>query len=156
MPWKRNKSALAHEYPSLEFLPSGRTSWDCTLACLAYGIGLALPGRKPDLSLWATAHGLPASGAHTDAGEHAMVLWHGTSHFPRDVVNALAALPVARFALGLLRPHGLQQLNSAQAPSLRIADLDHGAGAQIDDFVFDALMVTLFVVVGGILIDRLS
>ena len=40
--------------------------------------------------------------------------------------------------------------------SLRIADRNHGAGARVDEIVVDSLMVALLVVVGGILIDRLS
>ena len=34
MPCKRNKSKPAHNFPDLEFVPHGRSAWDCTLACL--------------------------------------------------------------------------------------------------------------------------
>jgi hypothetical protein len=61
MPWKRNKSDLARDFPDFEFVPRGRSAWDCTLACLAYGMRMNMPGASLDLNAWATRHGVAAS-----------------------------------------------------------------------------------------------
>ena len=79
MPWRKNKSALAHEFPDLAYLPHGRAAWDCTLSCLAYGMRQDITKASVHLNAWATRHGLPASGSYADLGDDALVLWHGTS-----------------------------------------------------------------------------
>ena len=86
MPWKRNKSGLARDYPDLGFLPPGRSAWDCTLACLAYGIRMDMPGAPPDLNAWATRHGIVASESYAELGRSALVLWHGTSRERADSI----------------------------------------------------------------------
>lgn len=79
MTWRRNKGALAHEFRDLEFVPPGRSAWDCTLSCLAYGIRMDISGRPPDLNSWAARHGLAPSKSYAELGDRALVLWHGTS-----------------------------------------------------------------------------
>ncbi len=86
MPWKRNKSRLAHKCPSLEFLPRGRFAWDCTLACLAYGMRMDTPGTPPDLNAWAARHGVAPSRSYEQLGDRAAVLWHGTSRQRADKI----------------------------------------------------------------------
>ncbi len=84
MPWKRNKSGLTRTFRDLEFLPHGRSGWDCTLSCLAYGMRMDMPGASPDLNAWATRHGIPASESYVQLGQSALVLWHGTSRERAD------------------------------------------------------------------------
>ncbi len=60
-------------------MPPGQSAWDCTLACLAYGMRMDIPRALPDLNVWATHHGLPGSKSYERLGESALVLWHGTS-----------------------------------------------------------------------------
>jgi hypothetical protein len=86
MPWKRNRSDIAHTFRDLEFLPRGRSSWDCTLACLAYGMRMDMPGVPPDLNAWATRHGVAASESYAKLGQSALVLWHGTSRERADKI----------------------------------------------------------------------
>ncbi len=86
MPWKRNKSEMAHNYPDLEFVPRGRGDWDCTLACLAYGMRMAVPGANPNLNAWGARHGVPPSKSFETFGDSAMVLWHGTSRARADKI----------------------------------------------------------------------
>ena len=61
MPWRKNKSSLAQEYPDLEYLPQGRSAWDCTLSSLAFGVRMGIPEASADLSAWAARHGVAAS-----------------------------------------------------------------------------------------------
>jgi len=86
MPWKRNKSDLAHTFPDLRFLPHGRSAWDCTLSCLAYGMRMDMPGVPPNLNVWATRHGVAASESYAELGQSALVLWHGTSRERADKI----------------------------------------------------------------------
>ena len=79
---------MAHNFPDLAFVPSGRSAWDCTLAGLAYGMRLDIPGATADLNAWATRHGLPGSRSYELLGDSAVVLWHGTS---RDRADKIAA-----------------------------------------------------------------
>ncbi len=79
MPRKRNKGALAKSFADLEFLPRGKSEWDCTLSALAYGLRMEMPGAEPDLGAWATRHRVEASARCEALGPHAMALWHGTS-----------------------------------------------------------------------------
>lgn len=88
MPWKRNKSDLAQEFPDLEFVPHGRSAWDCTLCCLAYGMRMEIQGASPNLNMWAARHGVPASESYARLGDSALVLWHGTSRERADKIAA--------------------------------------------------------------------
>jgi hypothetical protein len=87
MAWKKRKDNLTHKYPDLEFLPPGKSDWDCTLAALAYGTRMDIRGGEADLNIWAIHHGLPGSGTYERYGGSAMVLWHGTS---RDRAEKIA------------------------------------------------------------------
>ena len=79
MPWKKNKSLLAQKYPDLEYLPQGRSSWDYTLSCLAYGMRMDISRAVPDLNAWAARHGVPPGKLYAELGKNALLLWHGTS-----------------------------------------------------------------------------
>lgn len=87
MPWKRRKGDLTHDFPDLEFVPPGRSAWDCTLSCLAYGMRMDIAGASPDLNTWATQHGVPGSESYARLGDAAMVLWHGTSRERADKIE---------------------------------------------------------------------
>jgi hypothetical protein len=65
-------------------VPHGRTGWDFTLACLAYGMRLEIERRPPDLNAWAARHGAPAAGRYAELGDDALVLWHGTTRERAD------------------------------------------------------------------------
>lgn len=83
-----SRKALEHAYPDLWEAPPGRSAWDCTLAALAYGMRIDLPGATPDLNRWAAHHGVPASARFADLGDDAVVLWHGTSGRRADKIVA--------------------------------------------------------------------
>jgi hypothetical protein len=87
MAWKRSRTGLARDFRDLEYLPPGRSAWDCTLSCLAYGIRLDILGAAPDLNDWASRHGVPASGSFARLGQTALVLWHGTSRERADKIQ---------------------------------------------------------------------
>jgi hypothetical protein len=84
--WKRNKSDMAEECRDLEWLPRGRHGWDCTLASLAFGMRIEIPGAVADLNAWASHHGVPPSARYAELGERALVLWHGTSRERADKI----------------------------------------------------------------------
>jgi hypothetical protein len=86
MAWKRRKKVLTRSFPDLEFVPPGRSAWDCTLSCLAYGMRMDMPGAVPDLNAWATRHGVPGSESYARLRDAAMVLWHGTSRERADKI----------------------------------------------------------------------
>lgn len=86
MTWKRNKRAAVRALHDLRYLPKGRCAWDSTLACLAFAARRAIEDGPPDLSAWAARHGLPASQRTQDLGEHARVLWHGTSRMRAEKI----------------------------------------------------------------------
>jgi hypothetical protein len=86
MPWKKNKNPLAQQYSDLEYLPPGRSAWDCTLSCLVFGLWMDVPGASADLNVWATRHGVPGSGSYEALGGDALVLWHGTSRERADKI----------------------------------------------------------------------
>ncbi len=79
MAWKRNKKLVREGFRDLEHLPPGRSEWDATLACLAFGMRMDIERRPPDLNAWAARHGVPGSGRYEEFGPDALVLWHGTS-----------------------------------------------------------------------------
>ena len=84
--WKPNKRLAAQGFPDLKYLPKERCGWDCSLASLAFGARRAILDGPPDLSAWAARHGLPASARYQELGEHARVLWHGTSRERADKI----------------------------------------------------------------------
>ena len=79
MAWKKNRAIVAEGYRDLAYLPRGRSEWDFTLACLAYGARRNIDSRVPDLCHWAARHNVPAGERFSELDEHALVLWHGTS-----------------------------------------------------------------------------
>jgi hypothetical protein len=86
MSWKRRKDNLAHKFPDLEYLPPGKSAWDCSLSSLAYGIRMDIQGVEASLNDWATRHGVSGSGSYERYGDSAMVLWHGTSRERADKI----------------------------------------------------------------------
>ena len=88
MVWKRNKTDMAEECRDLKWLPRGRHGWDCTLASLAFGMRMEIPGAAADLNAWASRHGVPPSARYAELGERALVLWHGTSRERADKIAA--------------------------------------------------------------------
>ena len=79
MPWRKSKSPLAQQYLDLRYIPHGRSAWDCTLSCLAFGIRMDISGASVDLNAWAARHGLFPSSLYQELADNALVLWHGTS-----------------------------------------------------------------------------
>jgi len=84
MRWRPNRRLVADGYADLEWVPHGRTGWDFTLACLAYGMRMDIERRPPDLNAWAARHGVPAAGRCAELGGDALVLWHGTTRERAD------------------------------------------------------------------------
>lgn len=76
--WRKNRDIIRQGFADLEYLPRSRTGWNATLAALAYSTRRQIDGRA-DLNVWAAMHGCPASARFRELGEHALVLWHGTS-----------------------------------------------------------------------------
>ena len=64
----------------------GRSAWDCTLASLAYGMRMDIPGAWPDLDAWAARHGVEGSKSYQTLGASAVVLRHGTARERADKI----------------------------------------------------------------------
>ena len=79
MAWKKNRHLVAEGFTDLAYLPRGTSSWDCTLAAMAYAVRRKIDRDAPDLNAWAARHCLPASARYQELSSHALVLWHGTS-----------------------------------------------------------------------------
>jgi len=77
-PWRRNRKLVKSGFRDLAYLPRSRTGWNATLAAYAYSVRQHVLGSA-DVNLWATVHASPASARVVELGEHALVLWHGTS-----------------------------------------------------------------------------
>jgi hypothetical protein len=79
MAWKPNRKLIELGHEDLEYVPRGASGWDATLACMSYGLRMAVDGRAPDLNSWAARHAAHASARYAELGDRALVLWHGTS-----------------------------------------------------------------------------
>jgi hypothetical protein len=79
MTWRKNRRLAGGGLNDLEYVPTDRHGWDCTLAALAYGARREIERRPPDLNAWAARHGAPASARYEAIGPDAWVLWHGTT-----------------------------------------------------------------------------
>lgn len=76
--WRKNRKLVRDGFRSLEYLPRSRTGWNATLAAYAYSVRRQI-AETCDLNQWAVMHGCPASARYRELGEHALVLWHGTT-----------------------------------------------------------------------------
>jgi len=76
--WRKNRKLARSGHKGLLYLPTGRTSWNATLAAQAFSVRRQLAGEA-DLNLWAAMHGCPPSSRYEQLGSDGLVLWHGTS-----------------------------------------------------------------------------
>ena len=76
--WRKDRAAAREGFKDLSYLPPGRAAWNATLAAHAWSARRCLTPR-PDFGLWAATHNLPLAAHHAAMGDHAFILWHGTS-----------------------------------------------------------------------------
>ena len=76
--WQKNQRLVRLGFKDLEYLPTGRTAWNATLAALAFSARRHVAGSA-DLNVWAMMHGCPPSARYEELGGKGLVLWHGTT-----------------------------------------------------------------------------